>query len=163
MMIKEYRLRTGTLLLCVVLLSICSSSAAEKVANVKAVDVANETSKSDTLVVTARLVEIPGRFAPNDAYDYVYIMKYRIIKVEKGVCTDKEILVGHYNPLIARSMINDKMDASVNGTVEKFAVGEKHRLSLVAPVEAYWNGAIETEYYDTPLQTFFAVNADIIK
>ena len=51
-------------------------------------------AKTDTLVVTARIVEIPGKFAPNDLYNYVYIMKYRILKVEKGTYTEKEMLVG---------------------------------------------------------------------
>src|SRR5660397_222779 len=34
----------------------------------------------DSLVITARLIEIPGKFAPNDLYNYVYIMKYRVVK-----------------------------------------------------------------------------------
>ena len=38
----------------------------------------------DTLVVIATVDEIPGDFPPNDLYNYVYIMKYKILKVEKG-------------------------------------------------------------------------------
>ena len=49
---------------------------------------------NDTLKVVARLTEIAGKFPPNDLYDYVYIMKYRIITVESGNIRGKEILVG---------------------------------------------------------------------
>jgi len=37
----------------------------------------------DTLIIIARLVEIPGKFPPNDLYNYVFIMKYRVVKVLK--------------------------------------------------------------------------------
>ena len=56
----------STVLLCVLT---TSSSSAEK---------------TDTLIVIARLIEIPSKFVPNDLYNYVYIMKYSILKVEKG-------------------------------------------------------------------------------
>lgn len=153
-----------THLLCITgFLFVCSTGAAENTTTLNTAGTAGATPASDTLVVTARVVEIPGRFAPNNAYDYVYIMKYRIIRVEQGTCSDKEILVGQYNPLIPRAMIKDKMDALVDGNVEKFAVGEKQHLTLVAPLEKYWDGPVETEYYDTTLKPFFAVKADIIK
>jgi hypothetical protein len=119
--------------------------------------------KTDTLIVTCRLTEIPGRFVANDAYDYVYIMKYRVIAVEKGSYAGKEILVGHYNPLIARKLIKDKMDACVDGTVDKFIVGDKHRLTLVAPIDALWKNAIEDEYIDSELEKYFAIKADVVK
>ena len=118
---------------------------------------------SDTLVVTCRLVEIPGKFVSNDVYDYVYIMKYRVLSVEKGEYNGKELLVGHYNPLIARKLVHDKMDPFVDGTVEKFMVGAKHRLTLVAPIESVWDGAIEDEYIDTDLRKYYAVKADILQ
>ena len=38
----------------------------------------------DTLIIIARLVEIPGKFPPNDLYNYVFIMKYRVVKVFSG-------------------------------------------------------------------------------
>src|SRR5664279_5576801 len=31
------------------------------------------------LLVTARLVEIPGSFPPDDLYDYAYVMRYEVI------------------------------------------------------------------------------------
>lgn len=117
---------------------------------------------TDTLVVTARLAEVPGKFAPNDLYDYVYIMKYRVLKVEKGSFNGSELLVGHYNPLIARKKIDDKMNAYVDGTVERFVVGVKHRLTLIAPIERVWDGAVEDEYIDVDMEKYYALRADAL-
>jgi hypothetical protein len=122
-----------------------------------------QDEKTDTIVVTALLAEIPGKFAPNDLYDYVYIMKYRVIKVEKGKYAEKEILVGQYNPLIPRAKIKDKMDALVNGNADRFQVGVKHRLKLITPISAMWNDAIEDDYIDSELDKYFALQTDIIK
>jgi hypothetical protein len=122
-----------------------------------------DTTVFDTLIVTARLTEIPGRFAANDAYDYVYVMKYRILKVEKGTYIQKELLVGHYNPLIPRKLIKDKMDSWCNGTVEKFTIGDKQRLVLLRPLDKIWDGAMEDEFRDSELEQYFAVKADILK
>lgn len=115
--------------------------------------------QNDTLVVDARLIEIPGTMPPNDLYNYVYVMKYRVIKVIKGEYTNQEILVGHYNPLIPRRLIKDKMKSVVSGTVEKFEKGTKHNLVLVG-IEKVWNDAVENEYFDSELPVYFAVTAD---
>ena len=119
--------------------------------------------KVDTLVVTALLAEIPGKFAPNDLYNYVYIMKYKVLKVEKGKYAEKEILVGQYNPLIPRARIKDKMDSLVNGNADKFIVGVKNRLKLITPISAVWNDAIDDDYIDSELDKYFALRTDIIK
>ena len=117
---------------------------------------------NDTLEVTARLVEIPGKFPPNDAYNYVYVMKYRLISVVRGSYEEKELYVGHYNPLIPRKLIKDKMDNVVDGTVEEFKIGDKHQLKLVEPIEDFFDQK-EDEYYDTELPKYFAVKADLLK
>jgi hypothetical protein len=122
---------------------------------------AKSTPSPDTLVVIARLIEIPGKFAPNDLYNYVYIMKYRIIKVLKGSYKGQEILVGHYNPLIPRKQIKDKMAALVGGDVGKFETGAKHRLTLIKPIERIWKDAVEDDYADSDLDKYFALRADI--
>jgi hypothetical protein len=120
------------------------------------------SATADTLVVTCRLTGIPGKFVANDLYDYVYIMKYRILSVEKGSCSEKELLVGHYNPLIARNMVRDKMDSLVDGTVAKFTVGAKHRLTLIAPIDDVWDGAVEDEYIDVEQTKYYALKADLV-
>jgi hypothetical protein len=122
-----------------------------------------QNEKTDTIVVTAQLSEIPGKFAPNDLYDYVYIMKYKVIKVEKGKYAEKEILVGQYNPLIPRARIKDKMDALVNGNADTFRVGVKHRMKLITPISAVWDDAIEDDYIDSELDKYFALQTDIVK
>jgi hypothetical protein len=122
-----------------------------------------QDEKVDTVIVTAQIVEIPGKFAPNDLYDYVYVMKYRVIKVEKGKYAEKEILVGHYNPLIPRVRIKDKMDALVNGNADTFKVGVKHRMKLISPIAAVWDDAIDDDYIDCELDKYFALQTDNIK
>jgi hypothetical protein len=117
----------------------------------------------DTLVMTARLIEIPGKFAPNDLYNYVYIMKYRVVKVIKGKYTGQEILVGHYNPLIPRKQIQDKMTRYVAGDVVKFQAGDIHTLVLIKPIERVWKDAVEDEYFDSDLEKYFALRADAAK
>lgn len=122
-----------------------------------------EEKKQDTLFIDARLIEIAGKFAPNDLYNYVYIMKYRVLKVEKGTYTEKEILVGHYNPLIPRKDIKDKMDQFVDGNVDKFIKGSKHRLVLITPIEKVWQDAVEDDYMDSEEDKYFALKADKIE
>lgn len=118
----------------------------------------------DTLVVVGRVIEIPGTFPPNDLYNYVYIMKYRVMSVVKGKYEGKEILVGHYNPLIPRKDIKDKMDEFVDGDVEKFDVGGKHELTLVQPLDSIWADALEDEYFDVDMdQKWFALNCNQAK
>lgn len=124
---------------------------------------ATKSAAMDTLIVTARVVEIPGKFPPNDLYNYVYIMKYRVLSVVKGKYDGQDILVGHYNPLVARAQVKDNMDKLVNGDVTKFEVGGKHKLVLVTPIEKVWKDAVEDEYFDSDLPKYFAVKADVVK
>jgi len=132
-------------------------------------DAAKKTEKKadaavDTVKVVARLIEVPGTFPPNDLYNYVYVMKYRVMKVENGTCDAKEILVGHYNPLIPRKQIDDKMDEYVDGDVEKFAEGDKHTLVLIRPVSLVWNDAMEDEYFSVDAaEKYYALKADVVK
>jgi hypothetical protein len=119
--------------------------------------------KTDTLVVEARLIEIPGKFAPNDLYNYVYIVKYRVVKVLKGAYAGKEILVGHYNPLIARGQVKDKMAKLALGNVAKFEEGAVHKLTLIEPISLVWSDAIQDEYFDSDLVKYFALKADLVK
>jgi hypothetical protein len=122
---------------------------------------AAESPAADTLVIVARLIEIPGKFAPNDLYNYVYIMKYRVMKVVKGSYEGQEILVGHYNPLIPRQRIRDKMAPLARGNVSKFETGAKHALTLITPLERVWNDAVEDDYVDSDLDKYYALAADI--
>jgi hypothetical protein len=126
----------------------------------KTEEIASEP-KGDTINVEARLIEIPGKFPPNDLYNYVYIMKYKVIKVLKGTYTKKEILVGHYNPLIPRGRIKDKMAETVRGNVKCFKVNDRHLLKLF-PLENVWKDAVEDDYTDSDLESYFAIEADTL-
>jgi len=124
---------------------------------------AASANKEDTLIVIARLAEIPGKFAANDLYNYVYVMKYRVVSVVKGTYKEQDILVGHYNPLIPRAQIKDAMKKYVSGNVEKFEVGAKHKLWLIKPIEKVWKDAVDDEYSDSELEKYFSLRADIVK
>jgi hypothetical protein len=119
--------------------------------------------QSDTLVIRARLLEIPGTFPPNDLYNYVYVMKYRVLDVKQGAYDGREILVGHYNPLIPRKQVSDKMDAFVDGDIEEFQEGDKHELVLVTPIAKVWNEALEDEYFDSQDDKYYALKATVSK
>jgi len=135
-----------------------------KPGTVKASAIAASTKKgSDTLVVLARLTEIPGTFPSNDLYNYVFIMKYRVIKVLKGRYAKQEILVGHYNPLIPRSQIKDRMRSLATGTVEKFETGARQKLTLIAPIDRVWKNEVEDNYPDSDLEKFYALKAEIAR
>src|SRR4030095_5118171 len=54
--------------------------------------------------VTAKLVEIPSKFPPDDLYDYAYVMRY---EVQGGPLDKQTILGGHYKPRQARDKIED--------------------------------------------------------
>ena len=88
-----------------------------------------------TVEVTARLVDITGQFPPNKLYDYVYVMKYRVLKTHRGKIEGDEIFVGHYNPLKPRSRAEDKFSGRIGGSVESYRVGDVHHLALEAPLE----------------------------
>jgi len=123
----------------------------------------DDAKENDTLVLTARLIEIPGTMPPNDLYDYVFIMKYRVLAVNKGNTSKKEIYVGHYNPLIPRKQIKGKMDSLVKGNIEKFTAGSKHQLTLVSPIEKVWKDAVEDNYIEIEQPRYFALVADELK
>lgn len=117
----------------------------------------------DTLVITGRLIEIPGEMPPNDHDNYVYIMKYRVMEIQKGAYDGPEILVGVYNPLVPRRRITDAMGRNAKGEVVKFRVGDMHRLSLVAPMDKVWNRDVEDEYLDSDLTRYYAVRVDMVR
>lgn len=124
---------------------------------------APKTTPKPDAIVLARLVEIPGKLPGNDLYSYVYVFKYRVIKVEQGKVTEKELYVGQYNPLMARAQVHDKMDALVNGSLTQFKAGDVHRLQLVRPLDKIWKDATEDEYFDDDSVRWFAIGTDKVK
>ena len=98
---------------------------------------------ADPVVVTAKLVEIPTKFPPDDLYDYAFVMKYVVV----GGPMDKQtILVAHYKPRQPRSKIKEK---HTGGKLRTFTQGDTHKLKLTADLKKVWKGALIDEYAAT--------------
>jgi hypothetical protein len=95
--------------------------------------------------VTAKLVDIPGTFPPNDIYDYAYVMKYEIVQVHRGEASGT-IFVGQYNPLKNRAEAADERSGEIGGTVTRFRTGDLHRLALDVPIDNFCMAGIVNEY-----------------
>lgn len=111
------------------------------------------------LTVTAKLVEIPGKFPDDDLYDYAYVMRYQVI----GGPMDKQfILVAHYKPRLPRSAIKDKMKGVVSGKVRAFRVGDVQKLQLTPNLKSVWKGPVVDEFAATDHKStrYFALVAD---
>ena len=111
---------------------------------------------AENLTVEGKLSEIAGKMPPNDLYNYVYVLKYKVTKVVEGKFDGKEILVGVYNPLTPRGQVTDKMSSKSKGNVRAFRAGDKHLLKLV-PLDGNYDGAVEDEYFDDDSERFLAV------
>src|SRR5215467_13503364 len=77
----------------------------------------SQPQPENVITVTAKLVEIPSKFPPDDLYDYAYVMRYEVIG---GPLDKTSILVAHYKPVLARSKIKDKMKPFVGGKLRGF-------------------------------------------
>lgn len=98
------------------------------------------------LTVTAKLVEIPSKFPPDDLYDYAYVMRYEVIG---GPLDKSSLLVAHYKPRQPRAKIKDKMKAFVAGSVRSFNTGDTHKLTLSADLKKIWKGPLVDEFAAT--------------
>ena len=96
--------------------------------------------------VTAKLVEIPSKFPPDDLYDYAYVMKY---EVTKGDMKGKTILVAHYKPRQKRKKIKDRMKEFVGGKLKKFKQGDVHEMVLDPKLDKIWQGAVVDDFFAT--------------
>ena len=111
------------------------------------------------LVMTAKVMDISGSFPADEIYNYAYVMKYQVIQVSQGTYADTEILVGHYNPRMAREAIKDEQDAKVGGNVKSFQVGDIHYLVL-SQLEGVFTGAVEDDYFKDKRPRYWALWAD---
>jgi len=111
------------------------------------------------LVVTAKLVEIPGKLPDDELYDYAYVMRYVVV----GGPMDKQpIFVAHYKPKQPRAAIKDKMKSVVSGKVRTFHQGDLHKLELTADLKSVWKGALVDEFsaVDRKSTRYFALVTD---
>jgi hypothetical protein len=94
------------------------------------------------MVVTAKLVEIPGKLPPDDLYDYAYVMRYQ-------TADGKSLLVAHYKPRQPRAKIKDKMKPYVGGKLRSFTQGDTHKLKLTPDLKKIWTGPLVDEFAAT--------------
>ena len=109
--------------------------------------------------VTAKLVEIPSKFPPDDLYDYAYVMRYQ---VTGGALDGQSILVAHYKPRQPRAKIKDKMKAFVGGKLRSFSVGDVHKLKLTPDLKKVWTGNVVDDFAATDRKSprYWALEAD---
>jgi len=110
--------------------------------------------------VTAKLTAIGGEFPPNKLYDYMFVMKYHVLKVHRGKVEGEDIYVGHYNPLKPRAAAGDKHSGKVGGNVDRFHVGDVHRMALEAPLDELFMGGIIDKHINEPGTRYRAIWTD---
>jgi hypothetical protein len=112
-----------------------------------------------TIEVTAKLINIPGKFPADELYDYVYVMQY---EVQGGPMDKQKIYVAHYKPRRARAEIEDNMKKVVSGSLKRFEVGALHKLTLTAEMRKQWKGAVVDEFFDSDRKAkrYFCLKAD---
>jgi hypothetical protein len=101
---------------------------------------------ADPIVVTAKLVEIPAKFPPDDLYDYAFVMRYEVVG---GPMDKQSILVAHYKPRQPRSKIKEPMKAHVGGKLRSFVQGDVHKLKLDPNLKGVFSGALIDEFAAT--------------
>ena len=114
----------------------------------------------DSIVtVTAKLVEVPSKFPPDDLYDYAYVMRYEVIG---GPLDKTSILVAHYKPRQPRSKIKDKMKDYVGGKLRSFSVGDVHKMKLSSDLKKIWKGALIDDFAATDRKSvrYWALETD---
>ncbi len=107
---------------------------------------AAEPAPDAPIDLTAKLVEIPTKFPPDELYDYAYVMRYQVVG---GAMDGQSILVAHYKPRQPRAGIKDQMKKYVSGKVRSFHVGDVHKLRLAPNLKAIWKGALVDEFAAT--------------
>jgi hypothetical protein len=116
-------------------------------------------SAAEPVAVTAKLVEIPTKFPPDDLYDYAYVMKY---EVTSGPLQGQSILVAHYKPRQPLNKIKDKMKPFVGGKLRSFTAGDVHKLKLSPDLKKIWPGALVDEFAATDRKSvrYWALEVD---
>lgn len=120
-------------------------------------------STAGTIEVTARLLEIRGELPRKRLYDYVYVFKYRVLKVHRGKVEGDEIFVGHYNPLKPRSAARDKFVPDVCGNLDRLEPGQVHRMALAEPLEDHYMGGIIDKYFQEKGTRYWAICTDLVR
>jgi hypothetical protein len=100
--------------------------------------------------VTARLTEIPaGGIFQRDLYNYAMIMRHEVLRSGPGAPPAGTVLfVAHYNPWKPRAQAADKRVTDVGGTLETFAAGDIHHLTILPNLDERYIGALSDRYFE---------------
>jgi hypothetical protein len=114
---------------------------------------------AEPITVTAKLVEIPAKFPPDDLYDYAFVMRYEVVG---GPLDKQSILVAHYRPRQPRAKIKEPMKAHVKGKLRSFVQGDLHKLKLDPGLKAIFTGAVIDEFAATDRKSvrYWALEVD---
>jgi hypothetical protein len=114
---------------------------------------------AEPVVVTAKLVEIPAKFPPDDLYDYAFVMRYEVVG---GPLDKQSILVAHYKPRQPRGKIKAPMNANVRGKLRSFVQGDTHKLKLTPDLKTVFTGALIDEFSATDRKSarYWALEVD---
>ena len=101
----------------------------------------DEVQTAGRVEVTARLLELPGEFLPNDGlYNYAFILKYQLLETHRGQVKTSKLYVAHYNPRKARASVADEFYSDLGGQLTAFRAGDRHRLALEVPIDEHYIG-----------------------
>jgi hypothetical protein len=122
-----------------------------------------QLSTHGSIEVTARLLEIPdGAIFKRDLYDYATVLKYKVLKVERGKVNGDVIYVAHYNPFKPRSEAADGRVKVIGGNLRTFQAGQAHHMALEVPVEDHFMGGLVNKYFGkTSDPIYWAVWTDL--
>ena len=120
-------------------------------------------STNGTIEVTARLVEIPdGAIFKRDLYDYATILKYQVLKVQRGELKADIIYVAQYNPWKPRAEAADKRAKNIGGNLRQFEAGQVHHMALNVPLDDFFMGGVVNKYFGkTSEPLYWAVWTDL--
>jgi len=99
--------------------------------------------------ITARLVELPGKFLANDGlYNYAFVLKYHVLQVHRSEGqVESTVYVAHYNPRKTRARVADEFYPDLGGDLERFRAGDSHRLALELPWDEHYIGPLVDRYH----------------
>jgi hypothetical protein len=140
---RAKRRKTALLTIAVPLLAGCCCACSRKTTD----GVDPKVTTLGSIEATGRLVEILGTFPPNDLYDYVYILKYKVLETHRGKVDGESILVGQYNPLKPRAKAADARAEGIGGDLKTFKAGDIHRMALDVPLDDHYMGPIINKYH----------------
>ena len=117
-----------------------------------------------TVEVTAKLMEIKdGAIFKRELYDYATVLKYQVLKVQRGRVSTNIIYVGQYNPFKPRAEAADARVPLVGGNLREFRAGQVHHMAMDAPIEDRFMGGIVNKYFgQTTDPIYWAIWTDLV-